>query len=99
MAASAISTLSFNTSVQQHRPGAGASIFNRQQFSGSNAHWHPSANLRSRTPLPRLRAANRVIVAQAGSYKVAVLGAAGGIGQALSLLVKMFSSREHCFSL
>jgi malate dehydrogenase len=91
MAASAISaTLSFNTSVpckKQHR--LGASIFSPQQFSGSNAHWHPSANLKSRTPLPKLRAANRVVVAQAGTYKVAILGAGGGIGQALSLLVKM----------
>lgn len=55
------------------------------QASSSNSHWH-SVKLRSRGP--RLRAGNRV-VAQAGSYKAAILGAAGGIGQPLSLLIKM----------
>jgi len=42
-------------------------------------------------PRPRAGAAKRVIVAQAGagSYKVAILGAAGGIGEPLSLLIKM----------
>jgi len=41
--------------------------------------------------VPRPRAAKRVIVAQAGagSYKVAILGAAGGVGEPLSLLIKM----------
>ncbi|TVU37751.1 hypothetical protein EJB05_11084, partial [Eragrostis curvula] len=68
---------------------ASSSVLNAQQFSGFNSHWH-SLCLKSRTPAPtRPRAANRVVVAQAGTYKVAILGAAGGVGEPLSLLIKM----------
>ncbi|XP_062190095.1 malate dehydrogenase, chloroplastic-like [Phragmites australis] len=86
MAATAIATSSLASVPRKKQPRLGASTFNAQQFSGSSSHWH-AVNLRSRVPRPR--AANRAVVAQAGSYKVAILGAAGGIGQPLSLLIKM----------
>lgn len=90
MAAAAIATLSSNSSVpcrKQHRLGASGTFIKVQHFSGSNSNWH-SVTLKPRS---RLRAANRVVVvAQAsGTYKVAILGAAGEVGQPLSLLVKM----------
>ncbi|KAF8668834.1 hypothetical protein HU200_052035 [Digitaria exilis] len=92
MAAAAIGTLPFASVPcrNHHQLRHGASAFNAQQFSASSSHWH-SANL-SKSGVPRrLHAAKRVIVAKAGAgrYKVAILGAAGGVGQMLSLLVKM----------
>ncbi|OEL13952.1 Malate dehydrogenase, chloroplastic [Dichanthelium oligosanthes] len=89
MAVAAIATLSFaSVPCRKQQLRHGASTFNAQQFSASGSHWH-SANLKWGVPRPR--AAKRVIVAQTGtgSHKVAILGAAGGIGQPLSLLVKM----------
>uniref|UniRef100_K3ZV91 Malate dehydrogenase n=1 Tax=Setaria italica TaxID=4555 RepID=K3ZV91_SETIT len=90
MAAAAIAALSFaSVPCREHQLRHGASTFNAQQFSASSSHRH-TANLKSGGPR-RLRAAKRVIVAQAGTgrYKVAILGAAGDIGQPLSLLIKM----------
>ncbi|RLM84552.1 malate dehydrogenase, chloroplastic-like [Panicum miliaceum] len=90
MAAGATATVSFaSVPCRKHQLRRGASAFNAQQFSTSSSHWQHSANLK--WGVPRLRAAKRVIVAQAGagSYKVAILGAAGGIGEPLSLLIKM----------
>jgi hypothetical protein len=52
-----------------------------------------SASLKPRTPVQRLSAANQGVVAQAGTYKVAIMGAAGEgsgrAGQALALLIKI----------
>jgi hypothetical protein len=53
-----------------------------------------SASLKPRTPVQRLSAANQGVVAQAGTYKVAIMGAAGGVGQgrvgqALALHIKI----------
>ncbi|CAN6226212.1 unnamed protein product [Urochloa humidicola] len=94
MAAASIATLSFaSLPCKKHQLRRhGASAFNAQQFSASSSsHWHSAASLKYGAP--RLRVANprRVIVAQAGAgrYKVAILGAAGGVGQPLSLLIKM----------
>ncbi|CAL5061463.1 unnamed protein product [Urochloa decumbens] len=93
MAAASIATLSFaSVPCRKHQLRHGASAFIAQHFtaiSSSSSHWH-SASLKSGAPrLPH--AAKRVIVAQAGAgrYKVAILGAAGGVGQPLSLLIKM----------
>ncbi|KAK3127788.1 hypothetical protein QOZ80_7AG0578450 [Eleusine coracana subsp. coracana] len=90
MAAAAIATLSFISSVPRKKLlGHGASTSNPQQLSGCNPHWHSVISLKPRTP-SRSRAATRAIVARAGgTYKVAVLGAAGAVGQPLSLLIKM----------
>ncbi|RLN34334.1 malate dehydrogenase, chloroplastic-like [Panicum miliaceum] len=90
MVAAATATLSFaSVPCRKHQLRRGANAFNAQQFSASSSHWQHSATLK--WGLPRLRAAKRVIVARAGagSYKVAILGAAGGIGEPLSLLIKM----------
>ncbi|NP_001307728.1 Malate dehydrogenase, chloroplastic-like [Zea mays] len=89
MAAAAIATVSLSSVPREKRPRHCASTFNfnARQFSNSSSHCH-SFTLRPRVPRPR--AACRVIVAQAGGgYKVAILGAAGGVGQPLSLLAKM----------
>ncbi|CAL5071625.1 unnamed protein product [Urochloa decumbens] len=93
MAAASIATLSFaSVPCRKHQLRHGASAFIAQHFtaiSSSSSHWH-CASLKSGAPrLPH--AAKRVIVAQAGAgrYKVAILGAAGGVGQPLSLLIKM----------
>jgi hypothetical protein len=52
-----------------------------------------SASLKPRTPVQRLSAANQGVVAQAGTYKVAIMGAAGEgsgrAGQALALHIKI----------
>ncbi|KAK3125783.1 hypothetical protein QOZ80_7BG0609710 [Eleusine coracana subsp. coracana] len=93
MASAAIATLSFISTVPRKKQ-LRASISNAQQFSGSNTHWHSVTSLKPRTPASaptsRSRAATRAIVAQAGgTYKVAILGAAGAVGQPLSLLIKM----------
>ncbi|KAG2646988.1 malate dehydrogenase, chloroplastic-like [Panicum virgatum] len=92
MAAPATATLSLaSVPCRKHQLRRGASTFNARQLSASSSHWQPSATLRWGVPRPRAGAAKRVIVAQAGagSYKVAILGAAGGIGEPLSLLIKM----------
>jgi malate dehydrogenase len=89
MAAAAIATVSLSSVPREKRPRHCASTFNfnARQLSNSSSHCH-SLTLRPRVPRPR--SSCRVIVAQAGGgYKVAILGAAGGVGQPLSLLAKM----------
>uniref|UniRef100_A0A0E0LNP1 Malate dehydrogenase n=1 Tax=Oryza punctata TaxID=4537 RepID=A0A0E0LNP1_ORYPU len=99
MASPTISTLNLSSSpLTKQQLRFGASTLTAEHVSGfssarpapslccSSSHWR-AVKLRPRRR-PWRRAGNRV-VAQAGSYKVAILGAAGGIGQPLSLLVKM----------
>ncbi|CAL5084216.1 unnamed protein product [Urochloa decumbens] len=92
MASAAIATLSFaSVRCRKHQLRHGASALNARQLraASSSSNWH-AISLKPHGE-PRLRAAKRVIVAQAGAgrYKVAILGAAGGVGQPLSLLIKM----------
>ncbi|EEE67642.1 hypothetical protein OsJ_25230 [Oryza sativa Japonica Group] len=94
-----MSTLNLSSSpLTKQQLRFGASTLSAEHVSGfssarpapslccSSSHWR-AVKLRPRRR-PWRRAGNRV-VAQAGGYKVAILGAAGGIGQPLSLLVKM----------
>ncbi|XP_052163890.1 malate dehydrogenase, chloroplastic-like [Oryza glaberrima] len=99
MASAAMSTLNLSSSpLTKQQLRFGASTLSAEHVSGfssarpapslccSSSHWR-AVKLRPRRR-PWRRAGNRV-VAQASGYKVAILGAAGGIGQPLSLLVKM----------
>ncbi|CAN6206183.1 unnamed protein product [Urochloa humidicola] len=91
MASAAIATLSFaSLPCRKHQLRHGASAFHAQQFSAASSSSSPHS-LKPAAPRLPPRAAKRVIVAQAGAgrYKVAILGAAGGVGQPLSLLIKM----------
>ncbi|KAJ1292010.1 hypothetical protein BS78_02G360400 [Paspalum vaginatum] len=94
MAAAAVTTLSLSTVPCKTRLRPGASTTNARQLSDSSSLCQHSLALHLKPRAARPRAARRaVVVAQAGGggggYKVAILGAAGGVGQTLSLLAKM----------
>ncbi|XP_006657994.1 malate dehydrogenase, chloroplastic-like [Oryza brachyantha] len=101
MASAAMSTLNLISSSplnKQLRHGAGATVDADHVNGFSSARPAPpmccssSSRWQAVKMRPRLRPWRRAgsrVVAQAGSYKVAILGAAGGIGQPLSLLIKM----------
>jgi hypothetical protein len=68
-----IAALSFSSSIRSALEPVVLSMLNNSVVR--------SASLKPRTPVQRLSAANQGVVAQAGTYKVAIMGAAGGVGQ------------------